>query len=124
MRHEARAFASQPLISVITPIFDTSVPWLEEAVESVLAQAYENWELLLIDDGSSASGLLNALPELAARDQRITLARVGKHKGISAASNQGLGLARGEWVVVPRPEILDLDPGLPLGRETALVAGC
>jgi GT2 family glycosyltransferase len=98
MRHEARAFASQPLISVITPIFDTSVQWLEEAVESVLAQAYENWELLLVDDGSSASELLNALPTLAARDRRITLSKVGVHKGISAASNQGLELARGEWV--------------------------
>ena len=110
MRHEARAFASQPLISVITPVFDTSVRWLEEAVESVLAQAYENWELLLIDDGSSASDLLNALPALAARDRRITLARVGKHKGISAASNQGLGLARGEWVTfLDHDDVLEPD---------------
>jgi GT2 family glycosyltransferase len=110
MRHEARAFASQPLISIITPVFDTSVPWLEEAVESVLAQAYENWELLLIDDGSSASDLLNALPTLAARDRRITLARVGEHKGISAASNQGLGLARGEWVTfLDHDDVLEPD---------------
>ena len=42
MRHEARAFAFQPLISVITPVFDTPVQRLEEALESVLAQAYEN----------------------------------------------------------------------------------
>ncbi len=110
MRHEARAFASQPLISVITPVFDTSVPWLEEAVESVLAQAYENWELLLIDDGSSASDLLNALPTLAARDRRIALARDGEHKGISAASNQGLGLARGEWVTfLDHDDVLEPD---------------
>jgi GT2 family glycosyltransferase len=110
MRHEARAFASQPLISIITPVFDTSVPWLEEAVESVLAQAYENWELLLIDDGSSASDLLNALPTLAARDRRITLAQVGEHKGISAASNQGLGLARGEWVTfLDHDDVLEPD---------------
>jgi GT2 family glycosyltransferase len=110
MRHEARAFASQPLISIITPVFDTSVPWLEEAVESVLAQAYENWELLLIDDGSSASDLLNALPAVAARDRRITLAQVGEHKGISAASNQGLGLARGEWVTfLDHDDVLEPD---------------
>ena len=110
MRHEARAFASQPLISIITPVFDTSVRWLEEAVESVLAQAYENWELLLIDDGSSASDLLNALPALAARDRRITLARLGEHKGISAASNQGLGLARGEWVAfLDHDDVLEPD---------------
>ena len=51
MRHKARAFAFRPLITVITPVFDTPVQRLEEAVESVLAQVYENWELLLIDDG-------------------------------------------------------------------------
>jgi GT2 family glycosyltransferase len=110
MRHEARAFALQPLISIVTPVFDTSVPWLEEAVESVLAQAYENWELLLIDDGSTASDLLNALPALAARDRRITLARVGEHKGISAASNQGLKVARGEWVTfLDHDDVLEPD---------------
>src|SRR6266566_8831700 len=98
MRHEAGAFAFQPLISVITPVFDTSVQRLEEAVESVVAQAYENWELLLIDDGSSAADLLDALPALGAGDRRVTVGKVGKHAGISAASNQGLALARGEWV--------------------------
>jgi len=100
MRHEARAFASQPLISVITPIYDTSVQWLTEAIESVLAQAYENWELLLIDDGSSAAGLVDALGALAARDRRIVLDRTGKNEGISAASNRALALARGEWITL------------------------
>ena len=98
MRNELRAFASKPLISVITPVFDTPVQRLEEAIESVLEQAYENWELLLIDDGSSDAELLRALPLLAARDRRIVLKNLGKHEGISAASNQGLALAHGEWV--------------------------
>src|SRR5436309_10473054 len=98
MRLGGRGFAFRPLISVITPVFDTPVQRLEEAVESVLAQAYENWELVLIDDGSSAADLLDALPDLAARDRRILFGKVGKHAGISAASNQGLALARGEWV--------------------------
>ena len=98
MRNESRTFASKPLISIITPVFDTPVRWLEEAIESVLAQAYENWELVLIDDGSSDADLLRALPLLAARDRRIILKSLGKHEGISAALNQGLALARGEWV--------------------------
>ena len=98
MRNESRTFASKPLISVMTPVFDTPVQWLEEAIESVLAQAYENWELVLIDDGSSDADLLRALPVLAARDRRIILKSLGKHEGISAALNQGLALARGEWV--------------------------
>jgi len=98
MRTESRAFASKPLISVIMPVFETPVRRLEEAIESVFAQTYENWELVLIDDGSSDADVLRALPLLAARDRRITLESLGKHGGISAASNQGLALARGEWV--------------------------
>ena len=62
MRRESHAFPSKPLISVITPVFDTPVQRLAEAIESVLAQAYENWELMLIDDGSSDAEFLRALP--------------------------------------------------------------
>jgi hypothetical protein len=48
MRKEWHQFTFQPLISILTPVFDTPVVWLREAVESVLRQAYENWELVLI----------------------------------------------------------------------------
>ena len=98
MRDEARKFPSRPLISVIMPVFDTPVQWLEEAVQSVLAQVYENWELVLVDDGSTNNELLDLLPSLAARHPRIVIGSLGKHGGISVASNHGLALARGEWV--------------------------
>jgi GT2 family glycosyltransferase len=110
MRDEAGAFALRPLISVITPVFDTPVQRLEEAVESVLAQAYENWELVLVDDGSTATELLRILQSIPARDQRIVLASLGKHGGISAASNHGLALARGEWVAfLDHDDVLEPD---------------
>ena len=98
MRQEVRALTSQPLISILTPVFDTPVLWLREAVESVLAQVYENWELLLIDDGSTAPDMLRAWSSLGARDRRIRLVRLESHQGISAALNKGLDLANGEWV--------------------------
>ena len=110
MRHEARAFLSQPLISILTPVFNTPVSWLREAVDSVLAQAYENWELLLIDDGSTATDLLRALPALAARDRRIRLVRLESHQGISAALNRGLDLAEGEWLTfLDHDDVLEPD---------------
>ena len=110
MRHEMRALASQPLTSILTPVFDTPVPWLREAVESVLAQVYENWELLLIDDGSTATDLLRALPALAARDRRIRLVRLESHQGISAALNKGLELAEGQWLTfLDHDDVLEAD---------------
>src|SRR5262245_21371647 len=98
MREEVRGFASQPPLSILTPVFDTPVPWLRAAVESVLAQVYENWELLLVDDGSTDADLLRELPVLGARDRRIRLVGLESHQGISAALNRGLDLASGEWV--------------------------
>jgi glycosyltransferase involved in cell wall biosynthesis len=110
MRHEARAFLSHPLISIVTPVFNTPVSWLREAVDSVLVQAYENWELLLIDDGSTATDLLRALPALAARDRRIRLVRLESHQGISAALNRGLDLAEGEWLTfLDHDDVLEPD---------------
>ena len=110
MRVEARSFVSQPLISILTPVFDTPVPWLREAVDSVLAQVYENWELLLIDDGSSATDLLHAFPALAARDRRIRLVRLESHQGISAALNRGLDLADGQWLAfLDHDDVLEPD---------------
>ena len=98
MRDESRAFRYAPLISIITPVFNTPVDWLEAAVDSVLAQAYENWELILIDDASTDPGTIAALPAMATRDPRIRIARLSESGGISAASNEGLVNASGEFV--------------------------
>ena len=110
MRVEGRAFVSQPLVSILTPVFDTPVSWLGEAVDSVLAQVYENWELVLIDDGSTATDLLGALPGLAARDRRIRLVRLESHQGISAALNKGLDVAEGQWLTfLDHDDVLEPD---------------
>jgi GT2 family glycosyltransferase len=98
MRAEAAAFPAQPLISIITPVHNTPVAWLEQAVESVATQIYENWELLLIDDGSDDPATLQALEQIAARDFRFRVLHLEKNSGISVASNRGLEAARGEWI--------------------------
>lgn len=98
LREESRAFAYRPCVSIITPVFNTPRAWLEECVQSVLNQIYEEWELILIDDESDDPDLLRFLPELAARDERIVLTKSEKRGGISGASNRGLELAKGEWI--------------------------
>lgn len=110
MRGESCAFSFQPLISVITPVFNTSVAWLGQAVDSVLAQVYENWELLLIDDASTESATLDFLSQLAQRDPRIRVIRRPTNGGISAASNDGLAQARGDWIgLLDHDDLLEPD---------------
>ncbi|CEF48824.1 unnamed protein product [uncultured bacterium] len=110
MRQEALGFAFQPVVSIITPVFNTPVRWLRECIESVLAQTYEKWELILIDDHSTEPATLRSLTELAASDSRIILAKDEKRRGISAASNRGLALAQGDWVAfLDHDDLLEQD---------------
>jgi GT2 family glycosyltransferase len=97
-REESSAFSFQPCVSIITPVFNTPVKWLAECVESVRAQSYEKWELILIDDDSSDPETLRYLAELCPRDSRIVCTKVEKRGGISAACNRGLEVAAGDWI--------------------------
>ena len=110
LRTEARTFTSQPLVSIITPVFNTPVPWLEEAVASVEQQAYENWELLLVDDASTNPATLEALRKVERHDPRIRVFRLEKKSGISAASNVGIEAARGTWMsLLDHDDVLEPD---------------
>jgi GT2 family glycosyltransferase len=109
-RDEARAFVYRPLFSIITPVFNTPALWLGEAVESVLRQAYENWELVLIDDGSTLAETVELLATIAGRDSRIVVVRRESTGGISAASNSGLERAGGEWIgLLDHDDVLEPD---------------
>ena len=98
MRAAAANFLAKPLISVITPVFNTPVAWLEQTIQSVLAQTYENWELILVDDGSTDPALRQYLSSLGNRDSRIRVFELESNRGISAASNYGLEHLRGDWI--------------------------
>ena len=84
-----------PKISIIVPIYNAE-QWLERCVDSIVAQTYTDWELLLIDDGSTdRSG--DICDRYAASDPRIQ----AFHKpngGVSSARNLGLDHAQGEWI--------------------------
>jgi len=99
-REAARQFARQPLISIITPVFDPPQQVLRETLESVLAQTYDNWELCLADGGSTTPGVREALDEYARRDSRIRVRYLGQNLGISGNSNAALEQTSGDYVVL------------------------
>ena len=91
---------AEPLVSVLTPVFNGE-RFLDAAVSSVLAQTYENWELLLVDDGSS-DGSWSRIEGWARSDARIrALAHAGRvNRGVSATRNLALRHASGKYVAL------------------------
>ena len=87
----------RPLVSVVTPVFDTDPTWLARAVDSVRRQTYPHWQLVLADDGSTNEPTLELLGSLAA-DDGIDVLRSEANEGIAAATNRALAAARGEFV--------------------------
>jgi len=88
------------LVSIIMPFLDTRESFLLEAVESVRTQTYDEWEIILIDDGSDAP-IGEIAKSLAHNDpRRITYLEHDEHRhlGISASRNLGLSIAKGEFI--------------------------
>lgn len=85
-----------PKISIITPAYNCE-KYLKEAVDSVLAQTYNDWEMLIIDDCSS-DGTLSCMKNLAKTDNRIKILRNEVNSGSAATRNRGIREATGEWI--------------------------
>jgi O-antigen biosynthesis protein len=89
-----------PLFSVITPVFDPPPYALRAAIRSVRRQRWPDWELILVDDGSTSPLVRRILRRARAADRRIRLIERPTNGGIAAASNDGIDIAAGEFVVL------------------------
>lgn len=85
----------EKLISIITPVYN-SERWLDKCINSVQSQTYKNFELILVNDGSTDNSgeICN---KYADKDDRIKVIHT-INQGVSSARNQGLELARGDYI--------------------------
>ena len=95
---DLEALSSRPLISVVMPTYETEPRHLREAVWSVATQEYPNWELVIVDDGSTSRSTRRELMRWDARDERIVVRMLDRNSGISAATNRAIEHSRGELV--------------------------
>ena len=106
--------ASAPKISVVMPCYNAAGT-VARAIESICGQSFEDWELLVIDDGSS-DGSAEIVESIAADDPRIRLIR-HEHEGVVGASNRGLLDSRGD--LIARMDSDDVSLPLRLERQAA-----
>lgn len=86
---------SSPVLSIIVPVYNVG-PYLGRCVKSILSQTFKDFELILIDDGSTdISGEL--CEQLKLMDHRILVVHQ-LNRGQAAARNQGIAIAKGEWL--------------------------
>jgi len=85
-----------PLISVVMPVYN-AMDYLKKSIDSVLKQSYADFELILIDDGST-DGSAKICDEYSLKDFRVK-AYHQQNQGSSAARNKGFDLSKGKWII-------------------------
>jgi glycosyltransferase involved in cell wall biosynthesis len=125
MRRHLPHFPSRPLISVLLPVYNVPLRWLQRAIDSVRAQIYPEWELCIADDHSTDPAIRQMLLRYSRHDSRIRICFRQVNGHICHASNSALELCRGEFVA-----LLDHDDELPphalyhVAWEAATRPGC
>ncbi|MCM1101296.1 MAG: glycosyltransferase [Clostridium sp.] len=86
------------LVSIIVPVYNVE-KYIVEAIESVRRQTYDNWELLLVEDGSTDdTGRIMEEYGESVRDDRIRILRQPENRGAAEARNRGVTEARGRYI--------------------------
>ncbi len=83
------------LVSIITPSYN-SVNFIEETINSVIAQTYENWEMIIVDDCSKDNSV-ELIQEYVNKDSRIKLIQNKVNKGAAETRNEALKVAKGRF---------------------------
>lgn len=87
---------SGPLVSIIVPVYNVD-KYLNQCIDSIIGQTYENLEIILVDDGSSDKSI-DICQEYARKDDRVILIKK-ENGGASSARNTGLDIAKGKFVM-------------------------
>lgn len=91
-------FRYQPLISILMPVYNVEPKWLDLAIKSVQRQNYTNWELCIVDDGSTNNATVTYLRRLDDPKIKVTFSPVNQN--IVAASNLAAEMASGEYIAL------------------------
>jgi GT2 family glycosyltransferase len=115
--------SSSPLVSIICPAYKPRLADFVAAVESVRAQTYPHWELIVVDDASGSAELTARIAAFARQDRRIKAVALTKNGGISAATNAAIARAKGRYVAFFDHDDLLADRAIEFMLAAALRTG-
>lgn len=117
---------TEPLVSVVLPVYNGE-KYLAEAIDSILAQTFANFELIMINDGSTDASQ-QILKEYEQRDHRVKVI-LRENRGLATTLNDSIAIARGAWIArmdqddISHPERFSKQVAL-LEAEGADICGC
>ena len=113
----------EPLVSIIMPCYNAE-RYVAQSIESVLAQTYQNWELLITDDGSTDKSV-EIVSKYCIKDDRISILVPDEHQGIARTRNMSIARVKGKFVAfldsddIWYPEKLEKQVGYMLENDVA-----
>lgn len=93
---ELRQQYEDGLVSIITPAYNAAA-YIAETIESVLAQTYQNWEMLIVND-CSKDNTAEIVQSYAAKDKRIKIINLKQNSGVAVARNTAIQNAKGRYI--------------------------
>lgn len=85
------------LVSIVMPYYNAAL-YIKETVNSIIAQTFKDWELIIVDDCSPAPETFDVLKMISALDERIKVLKTEKNSGAGLARNVGIEAAKGEYL--------------------------
>lgn len=100
-REESTVFPESIKFSILVPLYNTPIKFLDEMIESVKAQTYKNWELCLADGSDEEHGdVKNRVESYIQNDNRIVYRKLEKNLGISGNTNACIDMATGDYIAL------------------------
>lgn len=101
-------FTYKPLISFVVPVYNAVKDQLVECIDSVFAQTYSNWQLILVDDASTLEETKDVLKSYEGKDERLKIRYHQTNGHISKTTNDGIEIADGEFIaLLDNDDVLD-----------------
>lgn len=91
-------FSYEPLISILVPVYNTPISFLEDMISSVQRQSYEKWQLCIANADPSNQEVRNVLRKIIWKDARVQVVDVPENLGIAQNTNKALEIATGDYI--------------------------